>query len=40
MAGPLGDYRPATFHWNAAGRVHSLTNTGRTRLEIVEIDWK
>ncbi|HTE46237.1 MAG TPA: hypothetical protein VK636_13380 [Gemmatimonadaceae bacterium] len=33
-------YAPASYHWNAAARTHTLTNTGRGRVEIVEIEWK
>jgi quercetin dioxygenase-like cupin family protein len=33
-------YTPASYHWHAGGRTHTLTNVGRTRVEIVEIEWK
>jgi quercetin dioxygenase-like cupin family protein len=33
-------YAPATYRWNDAGRVHTLTNVGKARIEIVEIEWK
>ncbi len=30
----------ADYHWNTAARTHTLKNTGKTRLEIVELEWK
>jgi hypothetical protein len=30
----------ASYRWNGSGRVHTLTNVGSTRVEIVEIEWK
>jgi hypothetical protein len=33
-------YAPASYHWNGAPRTHTLTNVGRTRVEILEIEWK
>ncbi|MEP6494742.1 MAG: hypothetical protein ABJF01_18800 [bacterium] len=33
-------YAPASYRWSAAGRTHTLTNVGRSRVEIVEIEWK
>jgi quercetin dioxygenase-like cupin family protein len=31
---------PAWYRWNDASRVHTIKNVGKTRVEIVEIDWK
>jgi quercetin dioxygenase-like cupin family protein len=33
-------YRPAAYHWNSAARTHTLKNVGRTRVELLEIEWK
>jgi quercetin dioxygenase-like cupin family protein len=33
-------YSPASYRWNGAPRVHTLTNVGSTRVELVEIEWK
>jgi quercetin dioxygenase-like cupin family protein len=31
---------PAWYHWNDAGRDHTIMNVGKSRVEIVEIEWK
>jgi hypothetical protein len=33
-------YSPGSYRWNGGGRIHTLTNVGHTRVEIVEIEWK
>jgi quercetin dioxygenase-like cupin family protein len=36
-------YRPAEFHWHdsaARAATHTITNIGRARVELVEIEWK
>ncbi len=34
------EFRPASYVWHDAARTHTLTNVGRTRVEIVEVEWK
>ena len=33
-------FAPASYRWNDAGRIHTIKNVGKTRVEIVEIEWK
>jgi quercetin dioxygenase-like cupin family protein len=33
-------YKAGDYRWNDHARTHTLTNVGRTRIEIVEIVWK
>lgn len=32
--------QPGDFKWNGAGRTCSIKNIGRSRLELVEVEWK
>lgn len=33
-------FAPASYRWNTAARTHAITNTGKSRVELVEIEWK
>jgi quercetin dioxygenase-like cupin family protein len=34
------EYKAGDFAWSGAARTHALVNSGRTRFEVVEIEWK